>query len=84
MVSGCVNNGMIKATGEVAGIVGKCYGKVTECTNNGEIVGAQAIIGGIVGHLHVSTYLEVINSTNYQNGTVTGLNHGDIIGKIAE
>ena len=84
VVSGCVNNGMIKATGEVAGIVGKCYGKVTECTNNGEIVGAQAIIGGIVGHLHVSTYLEVINSTNYQNGTVTGLNHGDIIGKIAE
>ena len=82
-VVGCVNNGYISAKGEIGSIVGKCYGKVTECTNNGEIVGAQAIIGGIIGHLHVSTHLDIINTTNYQNGTVTGPNAGEIIGTIA-
>lgn len=82
VTSKCVNNGSITAKGEVAGIVGKCYGNVTECTNNGDIYGAQAILGGIVGHLHVTTYLDVINTTNYQNGSVTGANPQEIIGKI--
>ncbi len=80
-VSGCVNNGTLNAQGELGGIVGKCYGKVTECTNNGNVVGTQDIIGGIVGHLHVTTYVDVINSTNYQNGTVSGTNSQQIIGK---
>ncbi len=80
-VSGCVNNGYLTATGELGGIVGKCYGKVTECTNNGNVIGGQAIIGGIVGNLHVTTYIDVINSTNYQNGTVTGPGAQEIIGQ---
>ena len=82
VTSECVNNGSINAQGEVAGIVGKCYGNVTECTNNGNINGAQAIVGGIVGHLHVSTHIDTINTTNYQNGTVTGPNANEIIGKV--
>ena len=80
-VSGCVNNGTLNAQGELGGIVGKCYGKVTNCTNNGNVVGTNDIIGGIVGRLHDTTYLDVINSTNTQNGTVTGPNSQQIIGK---
>ena len=82
VTSQCVNNGSIHAKGEVAGIVGKCYGNVTECTNNGDINGVQAIVGGIVGHLHVTTYIDVINTTNYQNGSVTGANPQEIIGEV--
>ena len=82
VTSQCVNNGSINAKGEVAGIVGKCYGNVTECTNNGDINGVQAIVGGIVGHLHVTTYIDVINTTNYQNGSVTGANPQEIIGEV--
>ena len=80
-ISNCINSGYVSANGELGGIVGKCYGKVTECTNRGEVRGAQDIIGGIVGHLHNTTYLDVINSTNYQEGTVTGPNSKEIIGK---
>lgn len=82
-ISGCVNNGTLNAKGELGGIVGKCYGKVTGCTNNGTVVGTQAIIGGIVGHLHDATWLEIINTTNEQAGTVTGPGAEDIIGKQA-
>ena len=82
VTSQCVNNGSISAKGEVAGIVGKCYGNVTECTNNGHINGAQAIVGGIVGHLHITTYIDIINTTNYQNGSVTGANPQEIIGEV--
>ena len=78
----CINNGNLSAQGEVGGIIGKCTGKVTECTNNGAVTGAQAIIGGIVGHLEVSTHLEIIQTTNYNNGTVTGPNANEIIGVI--
>ena len=80
-ISNCVNYGLLNAKGELGGIVGKCYGKVTECTNRGEVRGAQDIIGGIVGHLHVTTYVDTINSTNYQEGTVVGPNAKEIIGK---
>ena len=82
VIIGSVNNGNLSAEGQVGGIVGKCSGKVTACTNNGRIVGRVDIIGGIVGHLHASTYLDEIKNTNYQDGTVTGPNAGDIIGKI--
>jgi hypothetical protein len=75
-------NGNLSAKGEVGGIIGKCSGKVTQCTNNGAVVGEQAIIGGIVGHLHVTTHIDTINTTNYQNGTVTGPNANEIIGVI--
>jgi hypothetical protein len=71
----------LNAKGELGGIVGRCYGKVTKCTNNGNVVGTQDIIGGIVGHLHVATHVDVINTTNTQNGTVTGPNSQQIIGK---
>ena len=79
-IIGCVNNGTVKATGDVGGIVGKCYAKVTECSNNGEVIGAQTNIGGIIGRNHISTYSDIINSTNYNNGTVTGPKSQDIIG----
>ena len=80
-ISGCANNGYVKATGEIGGIVGKCYGKFTECTNNGYVKGNQDIIGGIVGHLHDTTHLDTINTTNHQEGTVEGPNSKEIIGK---
>ena len=81
VIRGCTNNGSLTANGELGGIVGKCHGKVTECTNNGVVTGANDIIGGIVGHLHVATYGETIWVTNTQNGTVTGPNAQQIIGK---
>ncbi len=80
-ISGCVNNARLTANGQLGGIVGRCSGKVTECTNNGEVAGTQDIIGGIVGELHDTTYINVINTTNYQKGTVTGPNAKPIIGK---
>ena len=80
-VSNCVNYGYLTAKGELGGIVGKCYGKVTECTNSGYVKGAQDIIGGIVGHLHDTTHKDIIETTNYQNGTVDGPNAKEIIGK---
>ena len=79
---GCVNNGKLSAKGELGGIVGKCYGKVTECSNKGEVIGTQDIIGGIVGHLHDATHLDLINTTNSQDGTVTGPGANDVVGKI--
>ena len=82
VITACINNGMVSASGDLGGIIGKAYGKITECINNGEVVGTQVNIGGIVGRLHVSTYSDVINTTNYQNGTITGSGAGDIIGKI--
>ena len=81
-VSGCVNNGTLNAKGELGGIVGRCYGMVTNCINNGAVVGTVDIIGGIVGHLFVVNNAEIINTGNTQQGTVTGPNAKDIIGKI--
>lgn len=81
LVSNCVNNGEITASGEVGGIVGKAYERITECTNNGKVVAAQDMAGGIVGHLHVTTYVDEINTTNENYGVVEGPNSGDIIGK---
>ena len=81
-VSNCINNGEITAQGDIGGVVGKCYGKITECTNNGKVTGRQANIGGILGRLHVSTHLDLINTTNYQKGTVEGPNAQEIIGLV--
>ncbi len=82
VIEGCVNNGTLNAQGELGGIVGKCKGKITECTNNGNVVGTNDIIGGIVGHLEYTLYLDVINTTNSQKGTVSGNNAQQIIGKV--
>ncbi len=81
VVSNCVNNGYISAKGEIGGIVGKSHGNVTGCTNFGDVVGAQAIVGGIVGNLHVSTHYVSIIATNQQKGSVTGPDAHQIIGK---
>ena len=81
-ISNCVNNGAISAMGESGGIVGKLSGNATECTNNGSVNAMQDIVGGIVGHLFGTTNLETINSTNYQNGSVTGPNAQQFVGKI--
>lgn len=78
----CVNNGTISAKGDLGGIIGKAYGEVTGCVNNGDVVGAQDIIGGIVGRLHVATYYSTIMATNQQKGTVTGPNSSQIIGRV--
>ena len=78
----CVNNGTISAKGEVAGIVGKAYGEITGCVNYGEINGAQAIIGGIIGHLHVPTHYVAIMATNQQKGSLIGPDAQQMIGKI--
>ena len=77
----CINNGTISAKGDLGGIIGKAYGEITGCVNNGEIIGAQTIIGGIVGRLHVATHYVAIMTTNRQNGSVTGPDAQQIIGK---
>ena len=80
-ITDCVNNGTISAKGEVGGIVGKAYGEITGCVNNGHIIGAQAIIGGIVGNLHVTTHGKEIWTTNVNNGILEGPDAQQIIGK---
>ena len=81
-ITGCVNNGTLNASGDLGGIVGKFYGKATECTNNGDVIGTSVNVGGIVGRLHVATYLDVINTTNENNGSIVGAKFGDIIGCV--
>ena len=81
LISGCVNNGEITASGEVGGIIGKAYERITDCTNYGKVVATQDMAGGIVGHLHVATYIDEINTTNENYGVVEGQNSGSIIGK---
>lgn len=79
-ISNCINNGTLNAKGDLGGIVGKAYGIVTECTNNGAVVGTQANIGGIVGRLHNIAHLTAIQTTNRQNGTVSGPDAKEFIG----
>ena len=81
-ITGCVNNGNLNASGDLGGIIGKCYGKVTECVNNGDVIASSVNAGGIVGRLHVSTHIDLINTTNTNNGTVIGAKYGDIIGTV--
>ena len=81
VIENCVNNGTLNANGQLGGIVGICYGKVTGCTNNGNVFGQNDIIGGIVGDLQDATYVNEIETTNTQNGTVTGTNSKPIIGR---
>ena len=81
-ITGCVNNGTLNASGDLGGIIGKAYGKITECVNNGGVNGTSVNVGGIVGRLHVSTYLDIINTTNENNGMIVGAQMGDIIGVV--
>ena len=80
-ISGCVNNGSVSGNGTLGGIIGKNSGSVTECINNGSVSGSNDIIGGIVGWVLNTTYGKVIWTTNYQNGSVSGPNSQQIIGK---
>ena len=82
-ISSCTNKGAITAKGQVGGIVGRATGEITKCTNEGTITGTVDITGGICGDLTGTTHVDVINTTNTQNGTVTGPNSQNIIGKIA-
>ncbi len=81
VISGCVNNGTLNAKGQLGGMVGICSGKVTECTNKGNVIGTNDTIGGIIGELENTLYIDVINTTNTQSGTVSGPNSQQIIGK---
>ena len=80
-ISGCVNNGSVNGNGTLGGIIGKTNGEVTGCTNNGDVNGSNDIIGGIVGWILNTTYGKTIWTTNYQNGSVSGPNSQQIVGK---
>ena len=56
VVSGCESYGSVIGDGELGGIVGKCSGKLTDNTNYGRVSGKVDIIGGVIGHLHDTTY----------------------------
>ena len=81
-IADCVNNGTLDAQGDLGGIIGKAYGKVESCVNNGDVSATSVNVGGIVGRLHVSTYLDIINTTNDNNGSIVGAKVGDIIGYV--
>ena len=81
VISDCINNGAVNGAGQLGGIVGRGYGKITGCTNNGAVIGTADIIGGIVGQLHDTTYLDVVKTTNTNTGSVKGPNCKDLIGK---
>lgn len=80
-ITSSTNNGSINGQGTLGSIIGKTNGNVTECTNNGEVVGITDIIGGIVGWVLNTEYGKTIWTTNYQNGTVSGPNSQPIVGK---
>ena len=81
LISGCVNSGEVTGNGTLGGIIGKTNIEVTECTNDGNVVGNTDIIGGIAGWVVNTACGKKIWTTNYQNGSVSGPNAQQIIGK---
>ena len=81
-ITNCTNNATLNAPGDLGGIVGKSHGKVENCVNNGDVIGTSVYVGGIVGRLHASTYLDIINTTNENNAAVQGTDPQDIIGCV--
>ena len=80
VVSGCESYGSVIGDGELGGIVGKCSGKLTDNTNYGRVSGEVDIIGGVIGHLHDTTYGREIVETNKNLGEVSGPNACDLVG----
>ena len=89
-LSGCVNNGEIKAAGyPIGGVIGEYISltdytsNITNCTNNGNVVGSNIYAGGVIG-LYNNTSTTGLSSTftNIKNtGDVKGTTHvGGIIG----
>ena len=76
VIENCVSNVTVSGTTKAGGIVCNVTGadaKIINCTNNADISGGDAGIGGIVGYVNNDAYLEIINCTN--NGDVTSDNN---------
>lgn len=75
-VSGCTNNATIKVGGAhyAGGVICRCYGTLTDCVNNGEIICDQdsCSVAGVVLNLRGTGVLR--NCENNGNITVTGNN----------
>ncbi len=81
----CENNANIEYTERgmcVGGIVGACFGALTQCTNNGSITTTKASqVGGVAGY--VGTGGSVTHSTLTNTGNIIGIDSvGGIIGQI--
>ena len=83
-VSDCTNNIDItynEVGDAVAGIIGRCGGTITNCTNNGNIASNGGNVGGIMGHSNCSgTKSPYEFSTLTNTGSVSGTNNVGGIG----
>lgn len=76
-VKNCKNYGVITGDTEVGGISGNLLGTISNCSNYGNVSGAGADIGGIVGHLQQVTVEKCFNK-----GDITSISH-ELVGGIA-
>lgn len=77
----CRNEGTVKGTGSVGGIIGmKIYNPVIACLNDGDISG-EYNVGGIVGYLDYDSIEPAKISLSRNNGAVEGIAYvGGIVG----
>ena len=87
-VTNSYNTGKVEGKGELGGISGQigtnCQAKISNCYNEGEIVGNDFAIGGIVGWASVTGSTGTIEKS-YNKGKIKGTTQvGGIIGRNAD
>ena len=87
-VTNSYNTGKVEGKGELGGISGQigtnCEAKISNCYNEGEIVGNDFAIGGIVGWTSVTGSTGTIEKS-YNKGKIKGTTQvGGIIGRNAD
>ena len=87
-VTNSYNTGKVEGKGQLGGIAGQigtnCEAKISNCYNDGEIVGNDFAIGGIVGWTSVTGSTGTIEKS-YNKGKIKGTTQvGGIIGRNAD
>ena len=76
----CVNYGSVSGQGQVAGIVGKSQGEISNCINNGYVSVTVGLAGGIIGSS--SGKVTVNNCVNNADLSLKGEKNGGIAGQL--
>ena len=78
-INNCINKGVVKASSQSGGIIGRAKGEISNCINNGNVsvdVISKSYVGGIVGLNSGSTSAggtQPLNISNCENtGNITG------------
>lgn len=86
IVTDCTNNVDINYTSvgnDVGGIAGIIINRVTNCTNNGNIVSNASRVGGIAGRVYYGGTSEIVYSELVNNGSIQGKQRvGGIFGEL--